>query len=109
MERTVRGGLEAAERRRRRGGNVGSGRGKSGKGRKRRRREEWRREGRGESELLSAATALLICYLLLHLPHLAFSSLFIRLFIIAAARNLDNGTDLIDLQKQGHLIGCVAR
>lgn len=31
---------------------------------------ERNRGGRGETELLSAATALVICYLFLHLPHL---------------------------------------
>lgn len=82
MERTVRGGLEAAERGRRRGGMWEAGEervGRDGNGGVERNGGGRGEERRGESELLSAATALLICYLLLHLPHLAFSSLFIRL------------------------------
>lgn len=69
----MRGGGEAAERE------------EGGRGMWEQERKEWEEteaeeeremeEGRGEAELLSAATALLICYLLLHLPHLASFSL----------------------------------
>ena len=61
--------------------------------------------GGEETELLSAATALLICYLCLHLPHmLSFSCFLIFIFIlmeqIADARHcVLLKEDLIDLQK----------
>lgn len=49
--------------------------------------EERNAGGRGETELLSAATALLIRYLFLHLPHLlSFSWLLLFVFLLMGGK-----------------------